>query len=162
MPVNLETGGENSPGATVGCHSTPAMKSQNLLCRAVPVSCQRHSPSQHRNRLCSQLYHRLPASVWKKITEKHIWKNVTRSAPDIWSNTWPSSQQHWTLQTLLASAGALVKSRPDGCSGDGGNICFFTALHRLHTKVHFQQSCVQVKPVKPANSCSLFCTHARN
>lgn len=46
-------------------------------------------------------------------------------------------------------------------SRDGGNICFFTVLRRLHTKVPFQRSCVQVKPVKPANSWSLFCTHAR-
>lgn len=46
-------------------------------------------------------------------------------------------------------------------NGDGGNICFLTVLHRLHTKIPFQPSCVQVKPVKPVNSCSLFCTHAR-
>lgn len=65
---------EKPPGATAGCCAAPTMKSQHLLCRAAPVSCQTHSLLQHRNRLCSQLYHRLPASVWKKITEKHIWK----------------------------------------------------------------------------------------
>lgn len=116
-PVNLEMGGKKTPGATVGCCSAPSMKSQHLLCGAAPVSCQTRSLLQHRNRLCSQLYHRLPASVWKKITEKHIWKNVTHSAPDIWSNTWPSSEQRWTLQTLLALTGALLKSRPDGQRG---------------------------------------------
>lgn len=159
-PVNLEMGGKKTPGATVGCCSAPSMKSQHLLCGA-GLCLVRHAASRSTG----------TGSVPSSTTDfPHLsGKKSPRSTSE--------KMLHTRLQTFDLTPG-LAQSSAGHCkhcwlwlghfwnpdlmgNGDGGNICFFTALHGLHTKVPFQQSCVQVKPVKPVNSCSLFCTHAR-